>query len=431
MYSDPSLLGGDYWSVPFDRSSRPREVTVVGAGIVGLASAAALTRAGHRVTVLDQAEAPGQGASGGNGCQLSYGYVAPLAQPGLPFEVPGLMLSRYGPLRITPRMDVSQWQWMWEFLRACDAAVAQRSTLELLTLSALSRQETEQWIGQNPPHELCFSRSGKLVLHATQASYDAGRKQVALQAPHGPLQVALPADGFLEHEPALTSFRGSVAGAIYTPDECAIDGLALCRHLEQVLRSRGVVFDYGVTVHGLQRDGNRVSHLVTGSGKRAVDALVLATGTGSAVLARSVGLRVPVYPLKGYSITVPITDPMTVPSVSVTDAKRKVVYARIGNHLRVAGFVEIGARSGSVDLQRIDQLKTCTQQAFGYGVDVDAAVSWAGLRPATPTSLPIVGRSTVENLFLNVGHGALGLTLAFGTARRLADVFEQSTFDRT
>jgi len=420
--SNASLADGGYWSASFDGPARCRQVTVIGAGIVGLASAAALTRAGHQVTVIDQADAAGQGASGGNGCQLSYGYVAPLAQPGLPFDVPGLMAGRDGPLRITPRADVRQWRWMWEFLRACNTSVAQRSTLELLALGALSRNETEQWIGPTPPQELCFSRSGKLVLYATQASFDAGRRQVALQATHGPLQTALPADGFLEHEPALSSFRGGVAGAIYTPDECAIDGLALCRHLEHVLRSRGVVFNYGVTVQGLRRDGARVSHLLTESGECTVDTVVIASGTGSAALARSAELRVPVYPLKGYSITVPIMDQAAVPSVSVTDAKRKVVYARIGNHLRVAGFVEIGACSSDIDMHRIKQLKTCTQEAFGKGVDVSAAVPWAGLRPATPTSLPVVGRTAIDNLFLNVGHGALGLTLAFGAARRLADV---------
>lgn len=419
--SDSTPQAADDGSAAPARTAAPRHVTVIGAGIVGLASAASLARAGHQVTVVDRAAAVAQGASGGNGCQLSYGYVAPLAQPGLPADVPGLLLSRDGALRITPRLDLRQWRWMWEFLRACDASVAQRSTLELLALGALSRQETEQWIAGASAQELCFSRSGKLVLYATPASFDAGRRQLELQAPYGPPQFALPADGFLAHEPALGAFRGAVAGAVYTPDECAVDALALCRHLERVLRSRGVAFEYGVSVRGLRCDGAGVSHLLTDTGERGVDAVVLANGVGSAALAASAGVRVPVYPLKGYSITVPIMDPAAVPSVSVTDAKRKVVYARIGDRLRVAGFVEIGARDGEVDPRRIEQLKAYTQEAFGDGVDIGAAVPWAGLRPATPTSLPVVGRSHVGNLFLNVGHGALGLTLAFGTARRLID----------
>ncbi len=411
----------DYWDAANTRSTRPRQVTVVGAGIVGLASAAALSRAGHRVTVIDKADTAGQGASGGNGCQLSYGYVAPLAQPGLPLEVPALILSRDGPLRMTPRADVRQWRWMWDFLRACSASVARQSTLELLKLGALSRQETERWIAGTAPQSLSFSRSQKLVLYATQASFDAARKQAELQAPHGPSQAALVADEFLSHEPALTAFRGAVAGAIHTPDECAIDALALCRHLEAALRARDVGFAYGIDVRGLRCADRGITHLVTASGERPVDALVLASGAGSAALAHSVGLRLSVYPLKGYSITVPVIDSAGAPSVSVTDARRKVVYARIGDRLRVAGFVEIGAANGAIDPRRIEQLKACTRAAFGRAVDVDAAVPWAGLRPATPTSLPIVGQSAIENLFLNVGHGALGLTLAFGTARRLAD----------
>ena len=411
----------DYWNADGTRSARPRQVVIIGAGIVGLASAAALSRAGHQVTVIDKADAAGQGTSGGNGCQLSYGYVAPLAQPGLPFEVPGLMLSRDGALRMTPRADVRQWRWMRDFLRACNASVARRSTMELLALGALSRQETEQWIAGTSPQALSFSRSGKLVLYATPAAFEAAKKQVELQAPHGPLQTALPADQFLSFEPALTAFRGAVAGAIHTPDECAIDTLALCRHLEAALRARGVGFEYGVDVRGFRRAGAQISHLITESGDRTVDALVLANGTGSAALAGSLGLRLPVYPLKGYSITVPVVDKAAAPFVNVTDAKRKVVYARIGDHLRVAGFVEIGARDSALDPKRIEQLKACTRNAFGHAVDVDAAVPWAGLRPATPTSVPIVGQSAIENLLFNVGHGALGLTLAFGTARRLAE----------
>ena len=411
----------DYWSAAGTPSSRPRQVTVIGGGIVGLASAAALSRAGHQVTVLDMADGPGQGASGGNGCQLSYGYVAPLAQPGLPFEVPALMLSRDGPLRIAVRADVRQWRWMWDFIRACNASTAQRSTLALLAIAALSRQETEQWLAAVAPQTLSFSRCGKLVLYASQAALDAARRQLEFQSPHGPPQFVVTGDGFLSHEPALTAFRGAVAGAIYTPDECAVDSLALCQHLERVLRSRGVMFEYGVRVRGLRRRGERLSQLLTDAGERSIDALVLANGTGSAALAASVGLRVPVYPLKGYSITVPVLDAAAVPTVSVTDAKRKLVYARIGNRLRVAGMVEIGAGDNSVDPRRIAQLKSCTHQAFGDAVDCDAAVPWAGLRPATPSSLPIVGRSAIDNLFFNVGHGALGLTLAFGTARRLAD----------
>lgn len=411
----------DYWNAAGTRSGQPRQVIVVGAGIVGLASAAALSRAGHQVTVVDRADAAGQGTSGGNGCQLSYGYVAPLAQPGLPLEVPGLMLSRDGALRMTPRGDVQQWRWMWAFLRACNPSVARQSTLALLALGALSRQETEQWIANTPPQALSFSRSGKLVLYATQAAFEAAKKQVQMQAPHGPTQTALPADEFLSYEPALTAFRGAVAGSIHTPDECAIDSLALCRHIEAALKARGVGFEYGVNVHGFRRAGARISHVITESGERTVDALVMANGTGSVALAGSLGLRLPIYPLKGYSITVPVADSAAAPSVNVTDAKRKVVYARIGDRLRVAGFVEIGARDAAIDSQRIEQLKVCTRDAFGDAVDVDAAVPWAGLRPATPTSLPIVGRSAIENLFFNVGHGALGLTLAFGSARRLAD----------
>lgn len=420
---DPHRAANGYWTVTDSRPAWRRHAIVIGAGIVGLASAAALSRAGHQVTVIDSATAAAQGASGGNGCQLSYGYVAPLAQPGLPFEVPRLMLSRDGPLRIDVKANVHQWRWMWEFLLACRSSVAHRSTLELLALGALSRRETEQWLSGAAQDALSFSRCGKLVLYSTRAGFEGACRQADLQSAHGPVQRPIAGDGFLSLEPALASFRGAVEGAIYTPDECAIDSLALCHDLERVLRSRSVRFEYGVRVHALRRKGQTVSHILTDDEERAVDAVVLANGTGCVALARSVGLRLPVLPLKGYSITVPIVKPAGVPSVSVTDVKRKVVYARIGDRLRVAGMAEIGSDDRSIDPRRIEQLEDFTRQAFGDAVDLGASVPWAGLRPAAPTSLPTVGPAPLDNLFFNVGHGALGLTLAFGTARRLADSF--------
>jgi len=410
----------DYWSAPLPRTRRGGgHVTVIGAGIIGLASAAALVRAGNSVTVIDAASEAAQGASRGNGCQLSYSYVVPLAQPGLPAELPKLLLARGAPLRVELRTDPAQWRWMFDFMAACRPSVALQSTLALLRLGQLSRSEMERWIRSSDPEALCFSRSGKIVLYESKSGFDAARRQVALQAPYGPEQRALPGDGFLAIEPALASFSGSVAGAIYTPSECAVDSLALCRDLERNLRQRGVSFDYGARVRAFARRGNRVSHLVTDEGTRRVQTVVVANGVGSAPLARKLGLRLPVYPLKGYSITVPILHLEAAPTVSITDSRRKLVYARIGNQLRVAGMAEIGG-DDRIDPKRIAQLVASTRKAFGSAVDLDCAVPWSGLRPATPTSVPIIERSPLDNLFFNVGHGALGLTLAFGSAHRLA-----------
>lgn len=403
---------------------RHRHVTVIGAGIVGLASAAALVRSGRMVTVIDALPAVGQGTSLGNGCQLSYGYVAPLAQPGVVTELPQLLFARGAPLKIVPRPDPVQWRWLLQFLAACSPARARRGSLALLALGRLSQQQTDLWLADVDPAEVSFSRSGKLVLLPSEASFAKARAQVALQADHGPPQQPVDTDQCLRLEPALARFRQRIVGAIHTPSECAIDSLALCVNLERRLRARGVGFELGLRVRGLRRGNGRVTHLETDQGPREVDGLVIAAGPDSAALARELGFSLPVYPLKGYSITARILDPDGVPRASVTDAAHKVVYARIGDRLRVAGVVEIRGHDRRIDPLRIDELVGHTRKAFGSAVALDSVAPWAGLRPATPSSVPIIGRSPVANVFVNVGQGALGLTLAFGSASRLVEALD-------
>ncbi|NPC57900.1 D-amino acid dehydrogenase [Caenimonas soli] len=394
----------------------------MGSGIVGLSTAAALLRAGMQVRVIDAGPAPGSGASGGNGCQLSYAYVAPLAAPGLLPEIPRLLMDPASPLSLKLRPDKHQWQWMLRFLAACRYSLARRSTLDLIALAALSRAETELWAASCDPEELGFKRSGKLVLHADAAGLQAARAQMQMQAAVGPAQHELTEAQCLRVEPALDAFRGKIAGAIHTPSECVVDGLALCRNLHRALSSRGVSFHYGVSAeHFVHRKG-RVLAVATRGETLDVDELVLANGTGCASLARKLGIYLPVYPLKGYSITAKVRDARGAPRVSVTDARRKVVYARIGERVRVAGVAEIGAHHTGLDARRIEQLVAYANESFGSAIDLEEPQPWAGLRPATPSSVPVIGRTAYSNTHLNVGHGALGLTLAFGSARLLADM---------
>lgn len=412
-----------YWQAPArSPAGAGQRVTVLGAGIVGLSSAAALARAGFNVTVMDAEPEVGQVSSFGNGCQLSYGYVAPLAQPGLLAELPRLLLAKDAPLKIVPRADPRQWAWMLQFLWACNRRQASQGSLDLLALGHLSQRETDLWMAGASGEALGFSRSGKIVLLADAPSWAKARAQVALQAPHGPAQQLLSQDQCLALEPALERFRGAVAGAVYTPSECAVDSLALCRNLQQRLRQRGVKFEMGTRALGFRQARGRVTHIDTDSGPREVEQLVIATGVASAVQARQLGFSIAVYPLKGYSITVPIVDSARVPRPGVTDLSKKVVYARIGNRLRVAGVAEIRGHDLRLDPARINELLRHTQKAFGDAIDGQAVQAWTGLRPATPTSIPIIARSPLPNVYLNAGHGALGLTLAFGSASRLADL---------
>jgi len=402
--------------------SSPGRVVVIGAGVVGLGTAWSLARDGWQVTVIDAGQ-PGDGASGGNGAQLSYSYVQPLADPGLWSQLPKLLLTRDSPLRLRPQADPAQWAWLVSFMLACRASVSRDSTRELLALAFQSREVFER-LRREERLDCDFTASGKLVLYPDAAGLASARRQVALQAALGGAdQHILSANECADVEPALAHHAGRIAGGVYTPSECAVDGMKLCAALHQRLRAAGMEFQLGQPVLGWQREAGRVMAVRLAAGELPADAFVLAAGTGSTALARGLGLRLPVYPLKGYSITVPVgpSSAAAAPRVSVTDLARKVVFARLGDRLRVAGMAELVGEDRRIDPVRIESLKATTHEVFPDLPLSGDLRPWCGLRPATPRGLPLTGRvdKGPENLWLNTGHGALGLTLAMGSAERL------------
>jgi D-amino-acid dehydrogenase len=400
-------------------------VCVLGAGIVGLATAYALNRAGHAVTVIDRAR-PGGGASGGNGSQLSYSYVQPLADPGIWAQLPKLLLSQVSPLRIRPQLDVHQWLWGLKFLAACNAGTSRRTTVQLLQLAGESRAAFDAMMAEE--QLACdYSATGKLVLYSDAASFAAARRQMLLQRELGSTQEAVSADRCVEIEPALAHQHSHISGAIYTPGECAADCQKTCDGLLAVLRTRGVKFLLDTPIETLEVRGTRVMAVTTSQGHVEADHYVMALGAASAPMARTLDIYLPIYPLKGYSITVGLDEKTrTAPSVSVTDSARKVVFARIGSRLRVAGMAELSGYDTRIAARQIASLKASAQSMFPGCSAFNELNAWAGLRPATPTARPIMGRHPKgpDNLLLNVGHGALGFTLAFGSAGRIAKLLE-------
>lgn len=397
------------------------QVCVLGAGIVGLASAYQLSLAGHAVTVIDRA-LPGSGASGGNGAQLSYAYVQPLADPGIWRQLPKLLLSPSSPLQVRPRMDPHQWLWALRFLAACNAATSRGTTVQLLQLAGESRQAFDAMMAAEKL-DCDFSATGKLVLYPDAASFAAAQRQLQLQQAMGSQQQAVSAQRCVDIEPALTHYQPDIAGAIHTPGECAADCQKVCDGLVAVLRARGVRFLLGTAVDRLVVRGAKVAAVDTAQGTVEADAFVVTLGAASAALARPLGVTMPVYPLKGYSITVDVTGlAHKAPVVNVTDSAHKVVFARIGARLRVAGMAEIGGYDTRITERQIASLKASTQRVFPDCSSFGELHPWTGLRPATPTALPIIGRhaGAPANLIFNVGHGALGFTLAFGSAGRVA-----------
>ena len=397
-----------------------RHVCVVGAGVVGAATAYRLAQSGHRVTLLDAADAPATGTTWANGAQLSYSYVEPLATPAVLRKLPAMLRDPQSPLRFRLTGEWSQLSWGLRFLAACRAATVQRSTAALLKLADLSRRDlaaAEAQDGLQFQHE----RSGKLVAYDSAEALEGAARQLELQRAMGCEQQLLDRQACLQREPALASQRERIAGGIWTPTEAVGDAAALTRELIVRAQSRGTALRLGCRVVGWDSDRGQVRAARLSSGERLVaDAFVLANGHEAAHLARPLGLRLPIYPIKGYSITLPLRSAALAPKVSVTDAGRKMVFAPLGGQLRVAGFAELVGRDLRLDGARIQALVDAVGEVFPGGCDLRADPRpWAGLRPATPTSRPIVGRTRRANLFLNVGHGALGLTLAMGSARVL------------
>ncbi|MGH8848962.1 MAG: FAD-dependent oxidoreductase, partial [Polaromonas sp.] len=338
-------------------------VCVLGAGIVGLATAYSLRRAGHEVTVVDRAS-PGSGASGGNGSQLSYAYVQPLADPGIWRQLPKLLLSPSSPLKLRPRLDVRQWLWGAQFLAACNGTTSRNTTAQLLALAALSRQSFDAMMSRERL-DCDFSATGKLVLYSDEASLAAARRQMLLQRELGSTQEAVNADRCVEIEPALKNRHRQIAGAIYTPGECAADCQKTCDALLAVLRRQGVRFLLGAPIEQLVLRGKSLAAVAMPQGHLEADQYVMALGADSPRMARALGVRLPIYPLKGYSITVAVDEQArAAPAVSVTDSARKVVFARIGSRLRVAGMAELSGYDSRICPVQIASLKTSTQALF-------------------------------------------------------------------
>ncbi|MFK3739202.1 D-amino acid dehydrogenase [Massilia sp. TN1-12] len=398
-----------------------QEIIVIGGGVVGLTSAWWLAEAGYRVTLLERAPAPGTGTSFSNGGQLSYRYVSPLADAGVPLKAVQWLFQEHGPLRFKPQFDLHQWRWLASFLANCRADVNRRMTTKLLELGDLSRRAMAQLAPTVPLDAFQWRDAGKLVVYRTRKAFDAA---VAKPDTAGTRQVWNPAD-CVAREPALAAMEHKLAGGIYNGGEAVADCYAFCVALAERLAAhpRFAGFVQGEATR-IVADRGRVTALETSAGPIAADAYVLAAGMQSRALALSAGIDLPLYPLKGYSLTAPIRLDDVAPEISVTDFERKVLYARIGDKLRVAAMVDMVGEDLSLDEKRLDSLVRQVRETMPRAADYTQVVPWAGLRPATPTSSPIIGATPYANLWLNVGHGPLGFTFACGTASLLADLVQ-------
>ncbi len=400
-------------------------ILVIGAGVAGMTAAYSLQQAGHQVTVLDREAKPGQGASFANGAQLSYSYVAPLAAPGVVGKAMGWALDPDGPLQLKPSLGLAQWRWLAEFMRCCTAERFAATTVELLALGQYSRRLMHSLM-QRETLDFCWRMNGKLVVFRDQSELDGAAAVARLQAEHGSEQQVLDAGECLRLEPALEALRDVLAGGVFTPSEEVGDAQRFCAGLRSLLAERGARLLFGRRVTGLLLRGGAAVGAETAEGPVEADAVVLAGGAAAVHLLAPLGVRVPVYPLRGYSLTLPVGPQHRPPRLSITDSHHKIVYAPLnepyGARLRVAGMVDLAGESTEQPRARLETLARQAEASFPAAADWGRAESWAGLRPATSDGKPIVGPSGIPGLWLNLGHGALGFTLAAATAQMLTDM---------
>ena len=420
-----------------------KHVCVVGAGIVGLSTAWRLMQDGWQVSVIEESAAPGLVTSYANGAQLSYSYVAPLAEPSAITSLPKWLLQKDGPLHIHPSLSPHFLRWTLSFASHCTSARAHQTTRDLLGLGYLSRRVLREWLADVPASwataaGLDYRSNGKLVVFRNTAALASANAQVNYQRSLdvGCEQHVLSPSECVQTEPALAAMQSKLVGGIYTPSEDVVDSHGLCKYLERLIVSRGGKLHYDTRITGAVLEGSRCIALKLKSQSMALqeaqaeqaadmtefkaDYFVVAAGLSSRELLQKFDTRAPLLGLKGFSITLDCEQGIA-PSMSITDSHHKIVFAKLGHRLRAAGMVDLGRENREVDANRIAALIQQARDNFPDAGDYSKVQTWAGLRPATPSGRPIIDQTAFENVYANIGHGTLGLTLAAGSADMLAD----------
>jgi D-amino-acid dehydrogenase len=399
---------------------------VLGAGLLGVTSAYFLRQQGHDVTVVDRQATPAAETSFANGGQISVSHAEPWANPSAPLKVLKWLAKEDAPLLFRLRADLGQWLWTLKFLRECTPARTRRNIEHIVRLGTYSRdmlRELRRDVG------LDYDQRTQGILHF----YTSRKELEAAEAPAAQMRALgcdrrlITADEAVEIEPALAHIRPQLAGATYTAQDESGDANRFARELVEYSQADGVRFLMSHTITALRTSGGRVEHVeATDSEGRfqalRADAYVLALGSLSPVYARPLGIKLPIYPAKGYSVTMPVRDASRAYEVSLTDDEYKLVFSRLGDRLRIAGTAELNGYDRDLNRVRCEAIVRRTEELFPGAGDAARAQFWTGLRPATPSNVPIIGRSKLANLYLNTGHGTLGWTHACGSGKSIARI---------
>ena len=394
-------------------------VIVIGGGVVGVTSAYWLRLAGHEVDLFEQESEAGRGVSAGNGGQLSYAYVEPLAGPDLWTKFPAILLGLDGAVRMRPDLSKDTLRWGLAFLRQCAGARQAEALKALLVLAAESHRALAELLN-DVPLEFDYSAAGKLILYRDARALDGAEKLAEIKRQYGFRIEILDRAACLKMEPALDRYGNPFEGGVYAPEDAAGDCAQFTRGLYQHLnRAMGMETHAGARVTHLIARDHRVVGVALEDGQMPADAVVLANGIDASRLAATIGLRLPIQPVKGYSVTAPARP--EAPEVSLTDRTEKIVFAHLGHRLRAAAFADLDGWSPDARPERAHQVLALARHLFPFAAEWSQAEPvWAGQRPMTPSGVPLIGESGVPGLYLNAGHGGLGWTLACGAGKRLA-----------
>ena len=397
------------------------KVVVLGAGVIGVTTAYYLMRAGHDVTVVERRSGPSMETSFANAGEISPGYASPWPAPGIPAKALKWLFMRHAPLILRPRLDLDMARWVFATLRNCTASRYARNKSRMVPLAEYSRDQLRTLTNQL---DLRYDQrtQGTLQLFRSQRQMDESAKDVSVLESYGVPCELLDRDGCVRVEPGLAASRNKLAGGLRLPNDDTGDCYKFTKALASWLETRGVSFSYGVRASQLNTGGDRVESVSTSHGDIAADAVVVALASYTPTLLKSLCVRVPVYPIKGYSITAPIIDQSRAPLSTLLDETYKIAITRLGDRVRVGGMAEVAGFSHDLPPRRRDTLAFCLEDLFPEMARTEGVELWSGLRPMTPDGPPIVGRSRYRNLYLNTGHGTLGWTMACGSGRVLADL---------
>lgn len=404
------------------------KIIVLGAGVTGVTTAWFLSRDGHEVEVIDRYAGSGLGTSYANAGQVSPGYAAPWATPRIPMKILCWLFQRHAPLVLHPRTDSETLSWAMQFLKNCTHAAYAQNKSRMIRVAQYS---TKVLRSLREEASLSYDQQtrGTLQLFRSQRQMDCIARDLAILERYGMSYNVLDRQGCVEAEPALDRVRDRIVGGLRLSGDETGDCFKFTQDLSDLAAQAGVTFRYGVDMRSLALSGGRVTSVQTSEGSLEADAFVLALGCASPTLAQSVGIRLPIIPIKGYSITFPIKEEAAAPRSTIMDESYKVAVTRLGDRVRVAGIAELAGHDLTLSPRRVETIRHVVRSLFPDAGPFEQADAWCGLRPATPDGTPVIGGCRYPNLWLNTGHGTLGWTMACGSAKVVADLIKGNTPD--